>query len=264
MVNNRSIREILVDEWENKLTFVDQLREKYDYLYQKIVKHPFLIDIEKGKLPLKKFLAYAKQNEYYISELRAAAGAGAARAATDSERRIMIAIQQIFPLDVAEYSFGKLAVEAGIPGNEIRNILEDPDFPLPATRAYTDFMYKEFATKPAGVAIAGFISCPWSYSSTEIGGISCAKTFAQALYKHYGLKKEIADKYTYDYESWDLHDTAIKALKDAVNKTATEGDSKTKLMIESNFKRDVEYEYMFWDMAYKHDPDKTRRFGAYF
>jgi thiaminase len=56
----------------------------------------------------------------------------------------------------------------------------------------------------------------------------------------------------------------MKALKDAVNKAAEEENSKMRNIIESNFRRDVEYEYMFWDMAYKHDPDKKRSFGAYF
>ncbi len=263
-LSSKNTREVLVDEWENKSTFVDQLREKYDHLFQKIAEHPFLLEIEEGKLPLEKFLFYAKQNEYYISELRSAASAGAARATTDSERRIMMMIVSMFPLELSEYCFGKLSVAAGVPDEEIKAILEDPDFPLPATRAYTDFMYKEFATKPAGVATASFITCPWTYSSVDIGGLSCGKTFAKALHDHYGVDKKITEEYIEHYETDEDFAIGIKALKDAVNKDAEEGNDKMRNILESNFKRDVEYEYMFWEMAYKHNPGKEREFGSYF
>jgi len=258
-----SVRKILVEEWENKITFVDRLKEKYEPLYEKIANHPFLVEIEKGKLPLEKFLVFAKQNQYYISEVRAAASVGAARAATDSERRIMLGLTQIAPLELSEYSFGKLAVAAGVPIGEIKSILEDSDFPLPATRAYTDFMYKEFATKPAGVALASFISCPWTYASVDIGGLSCGKIFAKALNEHYGIDKEATDKYIFDYEIKSLA-PGIKAMKDALNKAAEEASPAMLKILESNFRRDIEFEYMFWDMAYKHEPNKNREFGSYF
>ncbi len=264
MAKKSDIKKILIEEWENRSTFVDKLRDKYDNLWQKLENHPFLVEIAKGKLPMKKFLAYGKENQYYISELRAAAGAGAMRATSDSERQIMIAIQHLFPLDLADYSFGQLAIAAGIPEKEIKAILDDPDFPLPATRAYTDYMFKEFATKPAGIAIASWITCPWTYSAKEIGGLSCAKTFSQALAKHYGLDKKVADKYTYDYEDWDKHNMGIKALKDTVNNFAKDASPSMLRILESNFRRDIEFEYMFWDMAYRHDPDKKRKFGDYF
>jgi len=262
--DGENLRVKLRNEWKNKSTFIDKLTKEYDYLHKKIDKHPFFLEIEKGKLPLEKFQAYAIQNEYYIANFYQCVTAGAAHASSYKDAVDMLSLIAGLPTKASEFSFAKLILAAGITQKQLMDAEFNPSVPLPAARAYGDSMYRAFTSKIPAIAIASFIACPWTYSRREIGGLDLGERFATALADHYGVNREKAEKYSYDegYAEW--HDKLVNKMKEMVNNPTKKADKETLNEIRDTYRRNLEYEYMFWDMAYRREPRKERKIGSYF
>jgi|GEM_PF-2018640 len=256
----------LKEEWENKLTFLDRLREEKEIarIVDKIDNHPFVTEIEDGTLPIEKWKTYIIQNQAYISRIVKTWPSGVAPAIGRKNAKRMFALSQQIPFDVSEHSFWQMALDAGFTNEQLRAAEEDPDVAFPAGRAYADFMAAEWATGHSAAAIASYIACPWTYTRREIGGLDLTERVFKGLVKHYGVNKKWAYQFIYEegYAEW--HDVHVKIGKEIVNEAYESGDKNLIHTIRSNFKRNCEQEFMFWNAPYKHDPSKEREIGSYY
>lgn len=251
----------LLDQYKNPKGFIDKLRYEYDYLFKKIDEHPFLVEIEKGKLPIEKYKTYAIQNYFYFVEWFRCCTAAAAKATTTAEVLIFIKwMTDTYP----EYDrFVALIKQVGITDEQLIKVTLDPAIPLPAAHAYVDYQYKIYSTASPGEMAAAILPCAWSYSPQEIGGVACPFRVGKGLVDHYGINKEIALDYG-NYSNRKHHFELLLSLKKTILEEVKYGKEGVANRIRDVFRRCLEYEYMWWDLAYRHDLRKERKIGSYF
>jgi thiaminase/transcriptional activator TenA len=250
----------LADECKNHSGFIDKLRYEFDPLFRQIDEHPFLVEIEAGKLPLEKYKTYAIQNYYYFNEWFRCCAAAAAKAPTIAETRKYIKWMTDTNPEYDKYV--ALIKQVGITERQLTETMVNSTTPLPAARAYIDYQFKIYSTRPAGEMAAAILPCAWSYSPREIGGVVCPLRIGTGLADHYGVNREIALAYG-NYSSQKTHLELLVSLKKSINDEVKNG-KQVEERIRDIFQRCCEYEYMWWDLAYRHDPQKERQIGSYF
>ncbi len=255
------LREILKQEYENPVKFVDQMRAEFDYIFKKIDSHPFLKEIESGKLPREKCKTYYIQNYWYFVQGFKKIGAAIARAPDLQQVQIYSEWSRGIAPEYGKY----LAIMKafGITEEEMRAVVTDPRLPFPASHAYADYMFYICSTGSIGEVAAATLACPWTYSERAIGGLDCPMRVAVGVADSYGVDREIALAYG-NYPTKQPHLAFLKSKKDIANYIAEKSDSETRLRMKDCFKRCLEYEYKWWDTAYRHDPRKDIEVGSYF
>jgi thiaminase/transcriptional activator TenA len=235
-------------DFERGSGFADQLRREFDDLFRKIDSHPFLVDIAEGKLPIQKFRTYAVQNYYYFAESGRALAAAASRAPA-----IPDAITIVGWLTNINPEFDKylsMIRKVGVSDEQMSRALIDPAIPIPAFRDYVNYMYKVCSTGFVGEAAACLLACDWTYSSRDVGGLSCAMRMAQGLADHYGVDRETALTYgNYPNQKPDLQ--LMTSLKSSISEGVAKGDRGLADRIRDIFRRASEYELGVWDAVYK-------------
>lgn len=259
--NADQLKTQLRDDYVNTRSFADRLRREFDYVWKKIDVHPFLVELENGKLPISKYKTYALQNYFYLIEEHRSASAAIARAHTSADVLLLRKWGKYFEPEFERYVGIMRAV--GITEEELERVTMDPRIPLPAARAYVDFTYKTYCTGTMGELAACLLPCAWSYSIREVGGLGCAPRIAKGLGDHYGVDREVAFAYG-NYASEKPNFLELISLKETISKETQEGSDELAVRIREIFRRCSEYEYIWWDLAYKHDPNKERELGSFF
>ena len=240
----------LVEEYRTGKGFADKLRREFDYIYKKIENHPFLVEIEKGKLPLEKIRKYAIQNTFYVYHDKQILGVAMAHSSPISNVVIFQRLIQLFPYSLDRSYFRKIMKEVGFRDKELDESVENPSVPSYASRAYVDYMFNMFSTESPGVMMASFISCPWTYTEREFGGCGCARRIAEGLGKFYGASKENVEGYTLEEGFSEWHMQFLKICKEIIN-----SDARTSPEVQNRiryaFRRGAQHEYLFWDQAYR-------------
>jgi thiaminase/transcriptional activator TenA len=255
------LRTELVNQYKNREGFIDKLRYEYDYIFKKIDEHPFLLEMEKGKLPIEKYKTYAVQNFFYFNEWFRCCAAAAAKATTTSET---LKFKKWMTDTNPEYDkYVALIKEVGMSDAQLREVEVNPAIPLPAARAYVDYQFKIYSTASAGEMAAAILPCAWSYSPRELGGVACPLRIGKGLADHYGVNREIALDYG-NYSNHRPHFELLLSLKKSISEEVKHGKTGVADRIRDIFRRCSEYEYMWWDLAYRHNLEKEREIGSYF
>lgn len=255
------LRNELVNQYKNQEGFIDKLRYEYDYIFRKIDEHPFLSEIEEGKLPIGKYKTYAIQNYFYFTEWFRNCGAAASKATTVSET--LMFKNWMTDTNPEFEKFVALIKQVGIGDEQLKEVEVNPAIPLPAARAYVDYEFKIFSTASAGEMAAAILPCAWSYSPKEIGGVECPLRVGKGLADHYNVNREVALDYGY-YSTHRPHFELLISLKKSISEEVEYGKPGVADRIQDIFRRCIEYEYMWWDLAYRHDPQGERQIGSYF
>ncbi len=256
-----NLRKTLVDQYLRCETVADRLRMEFDHIWREIDKHPFLLEIEKGKLPVEKYRTYALQNYIYFLEFFRNTGLAASKA------RTLTAALEFRNRTVAKTSeyekYIAVIRQVGITDAEISQVTVDPTIPLPAARAYTDYQYKIYSTGSPGEMAAAVLPCAWSYSPRDRGGLDCAMRVARGLSDHYGVDKRVALSYG-NYADEEVEMRGIVSLKRAISEEVEREGQDAAKRIRDVFRRSSEYEYVWWELAYRHEPGKERKVGSFF
>lgn len=255
------LRQILKKEYENPTTFVDKLRKEFDYKFAKIDKHPFLTEIEKGELPREKYNTYAIQNYFYfLAQFR---NTSIASGLADDLFKVQLFLDWGKGWTPEFEKYKKIIKNFGVTESEMEAVLTDPTVPLPASRAYADYGFYIYSTGTLGEIACTTFPCAWTYSAREIGGVECPLRVGTGLAKYYGVDKKLALSYG-NYSRQQPHLAVLKNLKDIINYEAEKGGKEIKAKIRDVFSRCLDYEYKWWDTAYRHEPGKEVEIGSYF
>ena len=250
----------LQHDYETGKGFADKLRREYDHIWRQIDTHPFLVEIEKGKLPLTNYKTYAIQNYFYFTEWFRECSAAASRARTVAET---LTYTKWMTDTRPEYEkYVSIIKQIGLTDKDLEDVTVNPVVPLPGARAYVDYQYKVYSTGSPGEMAAAILPCAWTYSPREIGGLLCPLRVAKGLSDYYGVDRELALAYG-NYSNQQPHFELLISLKDTIANEAKEGIEASN-RIRDVFRRCSEYEYMWWDIAYRHEPGKERQIGSYF
>lgn len=196
------------------------------------MRHPFVLELGDGSLPVDRFKRYFVQDYLFVDDLSRAVGLAVAKAPDlDSARRFHEFLGVVLGAEDALFLRGFEAL--GVPEEEFRSAMK-----LPATRAFADFLVR-------------------------LGYEGTYREICTALYVTEGVYLDWAERLRQDgarpdvpaYQEWiDIHNEEalgpfVKFLQTAVN--AGPDDPGTETRLGEIFQTALRYELRFWEMAYR-------------
>ncbi|CAM4292624.1 thiaminase [Bacillus manliponensis] len=214
------------------MSFSQFIRKEADAIWEASFQHPFVTKLGDGSLDIESFRYYVLQDSYYLSHFARVQALGAAKAADlGVTARMAHHAQNTYQAELSlhEKFMGKL----GVTKEEIAAFV-----PAPTAYAYTSHMYRAAYEGHLGDVIAAILPCYWLYY--EIG----------ERLKNCKPEEPIYQEWIGAYGS-DWFRTLVEeqiARLDEITETVTEADRKR---MKQHFIISSQYEYAFWDMAYK-------------
>ena len=214
--------------------FSDELRQRAASTWDKEKAHPFVTGIGDGTLPLDSFRYYMRQDYVFLIEFCRAISLAVAKARTLEDMGWFAQmIHETLNMEMALHV--SFCADFDITEEELLGTK-----PSPTTWAYTRHMINTAHQGTVGETAAVILPCSWGYA--EIG---------QALYAQ-GTPKDqpLYTRWIETYNSQEFADIA-DWLRGFVDKHAeTAGTSEMEAM-ERAFRISSQYEYMFWDAAWR-------------
>lgn len=213
------------------MRFSQEIRQEVVEIWNRTVNHPFVQQIGEGSLPLNSFRYYIMQDSYYLSHFARVQSLGAAKA---KDFKTMKSLN--------DHARGTYEAEMALHQTfaDLLDITDQEKFtfePAPTAYAYTSHLYRAAYQGHLGDIIAAILPCYWIYH--EVG----------EQLKECRPESPIYQKWIEAYGSeWfkTLVDEQIDRL-DLIAEKVTEQDRKR---MKKLFAISVQYEYMFWEMAY--------------
>ena len=196
-------------------------------IWEAIHRHPFLLELQAGTLPLEKFRFFLAQDWHYLDAFARTVGLllGRARATPDLERlspRLLTPVEK--PLHRKLFDLAGLTEEA---------VAAAPI--APTNRAYMNHMLTAAALGSPGEAIAALLPCPWTYD--EIG-----RRLPAVSHPVYG-------EWAAFYREGFLRES-VSAWRSLLDEAAAEAGPFERERLREAFLTSSRYEYAFWEMAY--------------
>jgi len=209
---------------------VDRLRKDAHAIWEKIIEHPFVVELVKGNLPLEKFKFYLLQDYQYLITAIKNFGIIASRAPSVEGMREVIDILNL----EAKSEFDGYKEFLGRLGFTLQNASEIE--PISVSVSYSSFLLSTSSLKSYAEAITSVLPCFWSYAEIADHHRESLSTNKNQLYKDWG-----------EVYGTDSYLSLVEKIKILVNK-AGEGLAYEKL--KTVFIVASRYEYMFWDAVY--------------
>ena len=206
--------------------FSDELKIAAAPIWEKIFKHPFLMAIKNGSLPIETFRYYLTQDYLYLEGFARTVAMALAKA-PDSETLEELSHRVLTPVERPLHH--KLLAEAEV---TLTSIYEAG--PSPKNTAYVNHMIKTASLYGLGPTAAALLPCPWTYHllKDEVGASD------HPLYS----------QWTEFYVAGFL-ENSVAAWRKFVDQAAlTAGPGELNDMRRA-FITSSQYEYMFWEAA---------------
>ena len=208
----------------------EDLRVSVGPLWDKTVRHPFVLELGDGTLPENVFRVYFEQDYLFLKDWMQLLGLGVAKSPDfDSARSICAFLNG--GLIGEEALFRQVFRGMGLSDEDV-NALQ----PLPTTLAYGAYL-KSIAFGGSYLEIAtALLAIEWPYLQ-----------WAQDLN---ALGKKPGNPH---YQAWiDIHDSeAMRDIVAAMRKDMDESVDADRERLLEVFHRAMRYEYMFWEMPYR-------------
>ena len=194
-------------------------------LFERIYEHPFLKELRAGTLGNDRLAFYFEQNVHYIDAVLRCRSIVAAKAQNDEIRDFFLRNTKLI-LDEYYHQEDML--------RKLEGTFEAPV--APTLYAYSRHLfYLAFARDPVEY-LGSFLPCPLSYDAIGYQLVGAPLTPFQADW--------------WDFYMSDAHHTLCSDYRDFVDRYSQGlSDERRGQMLET-FRIGVNYEYMFWDMAY--------------
>ncbi|MDF2724166.1 MAG: thiaminase [Paenibacillus sp.] len=214
------------------MLFSKSLREAVDASWQASFTHPFVTGIADGSLPLDRFKYYVLNDSYYLSNFAQVQAIGAAKAGDmHTVNRMAAHVQGTYEAEMALHR--KFSEMLGITDEEKRLFQ-----PAPTAYAYTSHLIRAAYTGHLGDIMAAILPCYWLYY--EIGEKLQGAQPEEPIYR------EWIAAYGGDWFQHLVQEQIDRI--DAIAESVTEADRER---MKRHFVISSQYEYWFWDMAYK-------------
>jgi len=215
-------------------SFSDKLRKEATPLWERILAHPFLAEMEEAKLPLDKFKFYIKQDYPFLIEFARCLGIAAAKAEDRETMRTFASLLHA-SLTIEVEMLESLGQKLGISVDQLTS-----SRPALANVAYTRHLLYVAYSGTLGEIMAAMLPCMWSYQ--EIG---------ERLDKSTAMKGHaVYSEWCATYRSKEYMDL-VNLYRELLDRFASESGSAVKEKMRSHFMLSSRYEYLFWDMAYR-------------
>ncbi|MFN8060281.1 MAG: TenA family protein [Vicinamibacterales bacterium] len=200
-------------------------------IYEAIVRHPFLVELQAGTLAREAFAFYMVQDAAYLRAFGEALKATAAKAPRAGWRTLL-----------EGHAAASLAEELRLHSSVFREYGISPADvaatpAAPDAFAYTSFLVATAQTRPFGESMSALLPCYWIY--WEVG-----KTLRKT-----GSKSPTYQRWIDNYSSADYGET-VAAVLDIVDTVAPDAGADGRRRMVELFRQASRYEWMFWDCAY--------------
>lgn len=206
------------------MKFSEQLWDKIEPIYQKILAHPFITELGDGTLSRKRFVFYIEQDARYLIEFSKALALIAGRS---------ISIEQIKTF--LNFSMEVLRAELDL---HLQYVSPPLILETPACRAYTSYLLATASTSSLEEAIAAVLPCFWIYR--EVG-------------KHLLARAKKAHPYAdwiATYSNQEFSESTDKAIY-ILDKASIQASACTKQRMKAAFHYSALMEWRFWNDAYE-------------
>ncbi len=211
------------------MKWTDKTWTQIEPIYQKIIKMPFIEELQRGTLPLEKFQFYMGQDSFYLENFARSLALIGARA-----HRVSHA------LDFIRFAEGAIVVEKALHDSYFKEFgLNQRGSIEPTTHHYINFLKSTSALDQVEVAMAAVLPCFWIYQ--EVG---------DSIYKNQLSEDNPYQKWIDTYAGKEFKELVIKAINicDSVaeNCSPQQQERMTQAFVEAS-----KLEFMFWDSAYQ-------------
>ena len=211
------------------MSLSDDLRQANHDLWERMVTHPFVIEMGDGVLPLDKFKRYFLQDYLFLGTLAKAIGLAVTKAPT------LEAAQPLSPflhtiLNAENDLFFRAFADLGVPPAEYRNAE-----PLPAGHNMGSFLLATAYDGDFEDIVTALLVTEWTY-------FDWATRLAQAG-KHPSQRM---------YQEWiDIHAAQeLGDFVDAVKRIVDGFPPQAQSQAHKVFRTTLRYEHLFWEMGY--------------
>jgi len=211
--------------------YTDEVWKENRDIYEAILEHPFLKEMQDGSLPRETFAFYLLQDAFYLGEFARALEATAAKAPRREWERLLM--QHARESIQAEMELHRSILNDYGLTKEQQAAME----PAPEAYAYASFIVATACSRPFEESIAALLPCYWIY--WEVGKELLRRGSTDPHYQ----------KWIENYAADDYGDS-VKAVIAIADEAAREADTETLERMKEHFRRASRYEWMFWDSAY--------------
>ena len=211
-------------------SFSEQLRQEANTVWEQIFRHPFLMDVREGCLPVDKFRYYLVQDYHYLESF-ARSVAIALGKAPGSQTLDLLAKRVLTPI---ERPLHRRLLELVEVSSEEAERAE----PSPTNLAYTNHLLSTAFIRGLGPTAAALLPCPWTYNHLgEVQGEVDHPVYGEwAAFYHQGSLEE-----------------SVRAWRGFVDTAAKQAGPQERDLMRHAFLTSSRYELMFWDMAYRQE-----------
>jgi len=223
------------------MSFSKSLRAKAGKVWEDGYNHPFVQELGKGILDKEKFKFYLLQDYVYLLQYAKVFALAAIKSDTEDLMTRFSSMQYfIFANEMNVHR--KYMASFGITNEEMLAVK-----PSLYNKAYTNNMLALGQTGDLAEILSAVFPCAWTY--TEYGqrlkkqyAAELETNFYKSWIEQYA-SPEFADSFAWFY---DVLDALVAPMPDA-----------QRAKVEEIFVSSVEFEYLFWDMAYKRQMSYT-------
>jgi thiaminase/transcriptional activator TenA len=208
----------------------ERLRRDADNIWNRIIAHPFVVELYKGILPMDKFKFYILQDyNYLISAIKNFAIISSRADSVDAMREVIeiLWLESVSEFKGYEEFLGKL-------GYTIEDAVNVE--PIPINISYTNFLLSTSSLKSYAESISSVLPCFWSYA--EI-----------ADYHRDKLGKN-ENKLYVEWASVYLSESYLKLVRKLKRLVDDAGKEFPYEKLKRTFITASRYEYMYWDAIY--------------
>lgn len=208
------------------------LRESTGDIWSLLPRHPFVLALYKGTLPLERFKFYAVQDYNYLVGLIKSLSIAASKANDLRISRLALAHASFLSSTEME-NYEKLLKRLGL---TLDQVLEAE--PAPTNEAYVNFMIATCSTGTTLECLVALLPCYWSYREIAVTNRELLRYNKVEIYREWASVYLGAD-----------YGDAVEEYRRAVDRLwESEGGDLGRL--KTIFRKATRYEYLFWDMAW--------------
>jgi thiaminase/transcriptional activator TenA len=213
--------------------FSQQVWSEHSVLIRAILDLPFNHELAQGVLSLERFVHYLAQDRFYLRRYIRALSLCAAKS-PDEAGLDFFARSAHAAIAVERTMHAGLLDRLGVTERQLGDHREL----TPVCQAYTDFLLAACFEQPYPVAIAAVLPCFWIYQ--EVGMTIANRSVAGNPFQPW------ID--TYNDESFA---EAVRSAIHLFDEASASASASTRESMRQAFRRSTQYEWMFWDSAYR-------------
>ncbi len=213
--------------------FSQQVWSEHSVLIREILDLPFNHELAQGVLSLERFIHYLAQDRFYLRRYSRALSLCAAKS-PDETGLDFFARSAHAAIAVERTMHAGLLDRLGVTERQLGEHREL----TPVCQAYTDFLLAACFEQPYPVAIAAVLPCFWIYQ--EVGIAIANRSVAGNPFQPW------ID--TYNDESFA---EAVRSAIHLFDEASASASASTRESMRQAFRRSTQYEWMFWDSAYR-------------